>query len=229
MIYIQQVKRISIIGVIISFILVFSSLSSPLFSQDKGNLMEMRIENGDTIYLDQLPPAYINPKPPRGKAGKKWRDYYKTVYNFQKTYPYALIAKDKIVEVETKLAQNNLSNKQKEKYIKDFEKELFNEFEKPLRNLTFTQGRMLLRLIDRELGLTSFYIIKNYRGGVTAGFWQGVAKLFGADLKKPYDKFGEDKELEELIEIYEQGYFPYLYTSIFGKYPEPTVSSPSQK
>lgn len=222
-------KRIFVIGIIISSILIFSSLLSPLHSQDKGVIMEMRIENGDTVFLDQLPPVYINPKPPRGKAGKKWREYYKTVYNFSKTYPYALIAKEKILVAESDIANNNFSSKQRDKYIKDFEKELFKEFEKPLRNLSYSQGRMLLRLIDREIGLTSFYIIKNYRGGAAAGFWQGVAKIFGADLKKPYDRFGVDKELEELIEIYEQGYFPYLYSSIFGKYPDPLISSPSVK
>jgi len=94
---------------------------------------------------------------------------------------------------------------------------LFKEFEKPLRNLTFNQGRMLLKLIDREVGQNSYYIIKGYRGGAAAGFWQGIAKLFGADLKKPYDKYVEDKVLEELVVMYHEGSFPYLYASIFGR------------
>ena len=67
------------------------------------------------------------------------------------------------------------------------------------------------------MGQTSFYVIKNYRGGAAAGFWQGVAKLFGSDLKKPYDKFGEDKVVEELVQMYHDGVFDYLYYSMFFK------------
>ena len=92
---------------------------------------------------------------------------------------------------------------------------MFREFEKPLRGLTFSQGRLLLKLLDRELGQTSFYVIKNYRGGAAAGFWQGIAKLFGSDLKKPYDKFGEDNIVEELVLMYQDGVFDSLYYSMF--------------
>ena len=76
---------------------------------------------------------------------------------------------------------------------------------------------MLIKLIDREVGLSGFYLIKNYRGGAAAGFWQGIAKLFGSDLKKQYDKFGEDKLLEELVQMYHAGTFDYLYFSMFVK------------
>ena len=60
-------------------------------------------------------------------------------------------------------------------------------------------------------------IIKSYKGGAAAGFWQGFAKLFGSDLKRPYDKYGEDKVVEELVQLYLQGRFDYLYYSIFLK------------
>ena len=94
-------------------------------------------------------------------------------------------------------------------------KQLFNEFEKPLRKMSFSQGKLLLRLIDREIGQSSYSIIKNYRGGAAAGFWQGVAKIFGSDLKKPYDRFGQDRLTEELVQMYQRGTFEYLYYSIF--------------
>ena len=124
------------------------------------------------------------------------------------------------------LASHKLTKGEKEKYLKQYEKELFETFEKPLRNLTFTQGRIPLRLIDRELGLTSFYIIRDYRGKAAAGFWQGIAKIFGADLKTPYDRFGQDKDLEELVQMYHKGEFGYLYVSIFGKHPPRPAVSP---
>ena len=81
--------------------------------------------------------------------------------------------------------------------------------------MSISQGRLLLKLLDRELGRTSYYVIKNYRGGAAAGFWQGVAKLFGSDLKQPYDRYGEDRLIEELVLLYQQGQFNYLYYSIF--------------
>lgn len=182
-----------------------------------GVLIGYKIENGDTLYVDKLKPAYAFNRPKNWKKSKQWRDYYRTVYNFKKVYPYALIAKRIVKEADSTLANTNLSRRGKEKYIKKYEKRLFYEFEKPLRNLSFSQGRLLLRLIDREVGKTSFYIIKGYKGGFTATFWQGIARLFGSDLKRPYDKFGEDKVVEELVKLYEEGSFDYLYYSMFSK------------
>lgn len=137
------------------------------------------------------------------------------VYNFKKTYPYALIAKDIILEADSVLTSKHFTGKAREKYIRNFEIQLFKEFEKPLVNMTFSQGRLLLKLVDREVGQNSYYLIKSYKGGITAGFWQGIAKIFGSDLKKPYDKFGEDKNTEELVIMYYNGSFYYLYYSLF--------------
>ena len=209
---------------IILTLIFFITLPSALLGQEQtkeGILMEYTIENGDTVYICTLPPAYSFPKPPKGKAGKSLREFYRDVHNFSKAYPYALIAKDIISESDKHIKENNLSGKEREKYLEEVQDKLFKEFEKPLRNLTFTQGRMLMRLIDREIGLSSYQLIKELRGGIAAGLWQGVARIFGANLKTPYDKFGEDKILEELIGYYQKGEFPYVYYAIFGKYPEP--------
>jgi hypothetical protein len=81
--------------------------------------------------------------------------------------------------------------------------------------MSISQGKLLLKLIDREIGQSSHSIIRSYRGGMAAGFWQGIAKLFGSDLKKPYDKFGEDRQVEELVIMYHRGTFDNLYYSIF--------------
>ena len=193
-------------------------LALPLlcFAQETVSKYTVTPEN-DTLLLMDLPPSFVFNTPKKGaRKDKTWGEYYRMVYNFNKAYPYALLAAEKVREVDSLLGLKKYSAREEEKIIKNFEKQLFKEFEKPLRNLTFTQGRMLLKLIDREVGQNSFYIIKNYRGGITAGFWQGIAKLFGADLKKPYDKFGDDKPLEELVGMYHDGIFPYLYASLFG-------------
>lgn len=182
-------------------------------------LMRFFVENNDTVYVSDLPPAYVFDFPSKGKDGRKWREFYRTVHNFAKTYPYALVAKARLDSAETYLATHELSGRELEKYLSNLQNELFKEFEEPLRKLTFSQGRMLLRLIDREIGITSYYIIREYRGRAAAGFWQGIGSLFGADLKKPYDRLGQDKELEELVELYNLGQFDYLYYTIFGRYP----------
>ena len=76
-----------------------------------------------------------------------------------------------------------------------------------------------MKLIDREVGKTSFKIIKDYKSGIAAGFWQGIAKLFGSDMKKPYDPDGDDKQTEELVKLWEEGEFDLLYFAIFMKEP----------
>ena len=82
---------------------------------------------------------------------------------------------------------------------------MFAEFEQPLRRLSFTQGRLLIKLIDRETGDTSYNLIREYKGGVSAFFWQGIARLFGANLKDEYDAETNDKMIEHIISLIDMG------------------------
>ena len=200
---------------LIIFLSPFLFQQSTLFSQEKGYTVGYKVEGRDTVYQISLKEIYHYSWDNTRKKGREWREFYKLVYNFEKTYPYALKAKDIIKEADSVLANSKFNDRQREKFIKNFETELFNEFEKPLRKMSFSQGKLLLRLIDREIGQSSYSIIKNYRGGAAAGFWQGVAKIFGSDLKKPYDRFGQDRLTEELVQMYQRGTFEYLYYSIF--------------
>jgi hypothetical protein len=190
--------------------------SNFLYGQKPGYAIGYEIVDGDTVYVDKIAPAYVFNRPERVKNTKEWRKFYRTVYNFAKVYPYALKAKEIMQDADSTIARSNFTPREREKYIKEYEKKLFREFEKPLRNLTITQGKLLLKLMDREMGISSFYVIKNYKGGAAAGFWQGIAKIFGSDLKNQYDRFGEDKMVEELVQMYHNGQFQYLYFSIFG-------------
>ena len=76
-----------------------------------------------------------------------------------------------------------------------------------------------MKLVDREVGKSSYNIIKGYKSGMAAGFWQGIAKLFGSDLKKPYDPEGEDALTEELVHMWEAGDFQAFYFSLFWQDP----------
>lgn len=170
-------------------------------------------ENGDTVYFEELDEAIIIAR----RKGREWRRYYRLVHNFAKAYPYALLAEEKLREADSTITADELRRAKRNRYINILQKELFETFEKPLRNLTVSQGKLLLRLIDRQTGITPYEIIHNYKGRAAAGFWQGIAKLFGSDMKLPYDPNGEDKETEELVIIYQKGEFNNLYRSIFGK------------
>lgn len=192
----------------------------------KGGWLGYKIEDGDTVYLDKIGPIWVFPRDRKGQ--KSLRQYYKMVYNFNKTYPYALVAKKIILRADSDITESSLKGRKKEKYVNRTQDELFDVFEKPLRKMTYSQGKMLVRLIDREIGKSPYDIIKDYKSGVAAGFWQGVAKLFDNNLKKRYDPTqGDDAVLEQLVKIWEKGDFPALYFSIFYEDP-PEVKIPSK-
>lgn len=181
-----------------------------------GFVMPYIISGADTIYVDDIMPAVVSPKSKRmGK--RQWREYYKRVHNFSKAYPYALFIAQTIRETDSLFEARHYTGKQQDKYLEQLKEDLLKDFEPVFRRLTLKQGLMMIRLIDREVGQTPYYILKRYLDSPTATFWQGVAKVFGGNLKQPYDKFGQDKDLEQLVGIWHSGGFDRLYISVFGR------------
>lgn len=210
-----------------SVLLASGTAEGRLYSQPGDSLfMHYRVEGRDTVFTEELPPARIYSRLPRQK-GREWRKYYRLVHNFSKTYPYALAARHLVREVDSTILADNLKRGKRDRYINQKQKELFDDFESSMRGLTVSQGALLMKLIDREVGKSSYLIIKDYKNGMAAGFWQGVAKIFGTDLKKPYDPEGEDKAIEELVQLWESGEFEGLYFSLFWKFP-PSIEIPSK-
>ncbi len=195
-------------------------------AKNKDNYLHYIVEGKDTIYIDEIKASKVYSRLPKQK-GKEWRKYYRLVHNFSKAYPYALVARKLVAKADSTIAADKLKRVKRDKYINEVQDELFEVFEKPMRNLTVSQGALLMKLIDREIGKSSYMIIKDYKNGMAARFWQGVAKMFGSDLKKPYDPTGEDRKIEELVEIWEAGDFPAFYWSLFWKDP-PEVEIPSK-
>ena len=195
-------------------------------AKNKENYLHYIVEGKDTIYIDEIKASKVYSRLPKQK-GKEWRKYYRLVHNFSKAYPYALVARKLVAKADSTIAADKLKRVKRDKYINEVQDELFEVFEKPMRNLTVSQGALLMKLIDREIGKSSYMIIKDYKNGMAARFWQGVAKMFGSDLKKPYDPTGEDRKIEELVEIWEAGDFPAFYWSLFWKDP-PEVEIPSK-
>ena len=186
-------------------------------NQEK-EVLQYIVEGKDTIYVDEIRASKVYSRVPK-QRGRDWRKYYRLVHNFSKAYPYALVVKKLVVEADSIIAADNLKGVKREKYISSVQSELFDVFEGQMRKLTVSQGALIMKLVDREVGKSSYNLIKSYKNVLTAGFWQGIAKIFGSDLKKPYDPEGEDKAVEELVKVWEDGDFPALYWSLFWKDP----------
>ena len=217
-------KRIILLFCVLAAVAPGHSLSAQ-DNRRELNVMEYQVYGKDTVYLDELPPALIHPR--QTMSRKSWTIYYKRVHNFSKAYPYALLVSRVIKETDSLFAAEHYTKRQQDRYLNDMKNDLLKDFEPLFRKLTLKQGLMMIRLIDRECGQTPYYIMKRYLGGATAGFWQGVAKLFKGNLKQPYDRFGEDKDLEELVGYWERGEFDDLYWLVFGK-PRPEIPIPER-
>jgi hypothetical protein len=135
----------------------------------------------------------------------KSRRYRRMIYNVKKAYPYAVIANERLKALDDDLSDIKSKREQKA-YMKEAEKQIMQEFEDELKKLTITQGIILVKLIDREIGHTSYEVIKDIRGGFTAFFWQGIARIFGNNLKMQYDPEGKDKVIEDIIMAMEYGF-----------------------
>ena len=177
---------------------------------------------GDTVFIDSIEPVWCLARG-KGMRDGDWRKFYKTVYNFNKVYPYALVGRKMMAQVDSTMAADVTKRSQRNKYVNDVERELFRLFEKDIRNMTISQGLVLMRLVDRECGMSAFSIIKTYENGFAANFWQLVAKVFSQDLKTRYDPKGKDQKLEELCQIWDEGHWDEFYFSIFMEPPKKTV------
>ena len=201
-----------------------AQVNSESAASSRGGWLRMVVENGDTTYFDVLPPIYIFGHGSKN-AEKNWRDYYKLVWRFARVYPYALASGGLKRQVDSTLSANHYKGLRKQMYMDAIQKQLFKDFEGALREMTISEGTVLLKLIGRETGLSPYDIIHDYKNSAAAGFWQAIAKLFDNDLKAQFDPTGADKDMEELAQIWHEGNFPALYWSVFWENP-PVVKVP---
>lgn len=187
-----------------------------------GQYLQMRVENGDTTYFDKISPLWITSRR-SGTTEKQWRDYYKLVYRFARVYPYAMATAPLLHKADSVIEANHMNSVKRDRYIKDIQKQLFKSYEGAFRKMSIYDGALMMKLIDRETGMSSYDIIKGYKNGVAAGFWQGIAKLFENDLKSTYDPQGADADTELLVQAWHAGEFPALYRSVFWEDPPVVV------
>ena len=133
--------------------------------------------------------------------------YKKLVRDFRAVYPLAEVARQTMAGFEEELMALPTRKEQRE-FSKRTEKELVAQYTPTLKRMTVSQGKILVRLIDRETDRTSYDIVREFRGGFVAGFWQGVARIFGHNLKDEYDPVERDRMIEQCILMYNAGLLP---------------------
>ena len=160
---------------------------------------------GDTLAMIVFNPITIYPRERfRNKSEEKL--YWKTVRDVKKTLPYAKLISSTLLETYEYI-DTYQNQKQKQAYLKRFEKELFNQYKPQMKKMTKSQGKMLIKLINRETNQSSYSIVKAFLGTFRAGFWQTFSKFFGASLKAGYhpNKDKKDAMIERICVRIEQG------------------------
>jgi len=157
---------------------------------------------GDTIGMVYLRDLYVFPKM-KFKNKRQEKFFWRTVRDVKKTLPYAKIIAKEMVKTDSLMAK--MTPKQQRKYWRGYEKLLFQQYEGDFRHMTASQGQMLMKLVDRETDKTSYQVIQMYKGSFVANFWQGIARLFGNNLKEDYDGSDKDQIIERIILLVENG------------------------
>jgi len=169
----------------------------------QGVVTRATIIDGDTVAVLWIPEVHIlGPKIFRNRS--EALSWSKLVKNVKKVYPYSKLAAVKMKEYNEILRPIE-SKRERRRIIKKLENELFAGFEDEIKKLTYSQGKILIKLIDRETGNPTFDIIKEYRGSIMAGFWQTLGRVFGYNLKEGYDPNGKDIEIETIVIMIENG------------------------
>ncbi len=165
--------------------------------QEMSVITEAIVVDGDTIPHIRMRPVHVFSR------RVDFRRYQRLVAAVKKVYPIAQTAKYKLYEMESTLHGIESKGDQRE-YVQGVYDQIKEEYTPVLKTMTRTQGIVLLKLINRETEETAFDVLKEFKGGFVAGFWQGVSRVFGQNLKSEYDK-QEDQVLEQIIVYYEAG------------------------
>lgn len=184
-------------------ILLFVVLSTIVFAQEKPPVLAYgKIVEGDTLLVVNLKEIMIVSWQNLDKRGE--RRMTRLIRNVKIVYPYARLAGIKLVEYGDVLAEAP-DQKARRQIMKQVEKELEAEYGQDLRKMTITQGKILLKLVDRETGNSSYHLVSDLRGEFQAVFYQTIARLFTYNLKVKYDPEGEDRDIEIIVQMIENG------------------------
>jgi hypothetical protein len=189
-------KRMYRLVFLMAFALVCTTTISAQYGKNDTLIVGAVVYNGDTIPASTLPLVLVTHVLTEAEKARlvEWTRLRNAVYV---TYPYALKAGRIVNEINQVTA--GMTREDRKKYIKTREVELRREFSTPLKNLSVYQGKVLMKLINRETGNSCYEIIKEIKGGFTAGVYQTVLFFFNTSLKQPYDASGADRAIEIIV------------------------------
>lgn len=190
---------------LILLVLVFFWCALKAQQPDEGMLVRGTIEGNDTVIRIQISDIWIYPER-KFKNKRQQQNYSRYVARVKKVYPLAVEAKILLDKYEPQYYALE-SQRDKRKLMKNLEKELLDKHKEELKKWSITDGKILLKLINRETNRSAYSIIENFRGEFSAVFWQGIARLFKNNLKDGYDPENEDRLLEEVVRKIESGYY----------------------
>ena len=188
--------------------LFFSFIAAAAYSQQQtttinGYMVPVCVYKGNTIPAVQLPNVYIF-RPLKFKNEKERREYYRLVRNVKKTLPLAREINRAVIETYEYI-ETLPDKKAREKHLKLVEMGLKEQYTPIMKKLTFSQGKLLIKLVNRQTDSSSYELVKAFMGPFKAGFYQTFAALFGASLKKEYHPEGEDRLTERVVLLVENG------------------------
>lgn len=160
------------------------------------------VQNGDTMPYVSLREVKVSATRVFTSKEDEYK-FKKLKRDVKKVYPYALMAEVMLKEYSNQLKE--LPRRKQDAFIKKAEQEMKKEFEDELKGLTITQGKILMKLIDRQTGYTTYALVKKLRGSFSAFMWQSMARMFDSSMKSEYDPQGEDRMIEEIIIMIENG------------------------
>ena len=201
--------RLHIVILIVFFLLATlpcaaqKQAETPVEQGQKLYLTPMTVYEGDTIPYIKLPTVYVF-KPLKFKNRRQMNQYYKLVRDVKKVLPIANEVNRAIIETYEYL-QTIPDEKARQKHLKLVEKSVKEQYTPRMKKLTFAQGKLLIKLVDRQTNSTGYELVKAFLGPFRAGFYQAFAALFGASLKKQYDPTGEDALTERVVLLVESG------------------------
>ena len=198
-------KKVKTYGILLLFIFYCASLSAQSIKMNvlPKDHYKAYVDGSDTIPVVNLRDVYVFPAV-KFKNKKEQQKYNKLVRDVKKTLPYAKMVYETLIETYEYM-ETLPTEKERQAHLKRMEKELFKEYKPQLKKLTFSQGKLLIKLIDRECNQSSYNLLKAYLGSFRAGFWNIFAGMFGASLKSEYNPKGSDAMTERVVVLVENG------------------------
>ncbi|MDR1591477.1 MAG: DUF4294 domain-containing protein [Prevotellaceae bacterium] len=200
-----QLYTVTVIAILLLFAMQSGAQTRQVIAQtaSDGTVHRIIILDNDTFPFVVLKPVYVFAKR-HFKNKKEEQFYWRTVRDVKRVLPLAHYIRQVVVQTNDTL-MTMPGKRERDRYMKGFEKSIFKQNEAEFSKLTLNQGKLLIRLVDREFNVSSYELIKAYRGRFTAGFWQLFAKLLGADLKDSFGSKEQDAIIEQIIRMVEDG------------------------